>query len=168
MPGDQQRILRPLARKEIGYGKFTSEPREIHKPSQIENLRQKISSSMLQQYGNGAYMSALSVGKSEALTQHDWQILRETGTIHLVSISGLHLTLTAFYAFILFRIFFALIGWRSPAPYKLAALIAIGAAWSYATLAGMSLPTIRAAIMFTIAMISLLIENRSLHSTVSP
>lgn len=159
MPGDQQRILRPLARKEIGYGKFTSEPREIHKPSQIENLRQKISSSMLQQYGNGAYMSALSVGKSEVLTQHDWQILRETGTIHLVSISGLHLTLTAFYAFILFRIFFALIGWRSPAPYKLAALIAIGAAWSYATLAGMSLPTIRAAIMFTIAMISLLIEK---------
>lgn len=159
MPGDQQRILRVLARKEIGYGKLISSPEKIEAPPKIGLLRQKVADIMLENYSNGAYMSALSVGKSEALTQHDWQILRETGTIHLVSISGLHLTLTAFYAFILFRILFALIGWRRPAPYKIAAVIAIGSAWGYALLAGMSLPTIRAAIMFSVAMLSLLIEK---------
>ena len=159
MPGNQQQILRVLARKEIGYGKILSPPIEIAPPNKIENIRQNIAQSLIHNYLNGAYMSALSVGKSEALTQNDWQVLRKTGTIHLVSISGLHLTLTAFYAFVLFRVFFALIGWRRPAPYKIAALFSIGIAWAYALFAGMSLPTIRAAIMFSIAMLSLIIER---------
>ena len=159
IPGDDQRILQALARKEIGYGKFHGTPIRIKQSSAIELLRNKLEKHFLTHYKNGAYISALSVGKTDDLTQTDWQILRKTGTVHLISISGLHLSLTAFYGFVVCRTLFGLLGTRKIQPYKFAAVSAIIIAFGYALIAGMSLPTIRAAIMFSIAMIALLIDR---------
>lgn len=159
IPGDDQRRLQSLARNEIGYGKFLSEPQETEDISVIEQLRNRLTSYLMENYQNGSYLSALSVGKDQYLTQKDWEILRKTGTIHLISISGLHLSLTAFYGFIIFRVLAGLIGVKVVPPYKFAATAAIIIAWAYALLAGMSLPTIRAAIMFTIAMLALLTDK---------
>ncbi|HIW06336.1 MAG TPA: ComEC/Rec2 family competence protein [Candidatus Ignatzschineria merdigallinarum] len=159
IPGDRQRILQALARKEIGYGKFNNIPVKIASESIIHRTRQKIAHDFIQDYSFGHYLSALSVGITKYLATEDWNNLRKTGTIHLVSISGLHLSLTAFYAFIIFRVLGGLIGIRKISPYKIAALLSIIVAWSYAILAGLSLPTMRAAIMFSLAMIALLINR---------
>ncbi|PWD80714.1 hypothetical protein DC083_06240 [Ignatzschineria ureiclastica] len=166
IPGNRERILSYLARKTIGYGRLKTDPILISPPSTISQLRSNIASYLSLNYNNSGYLSALSVGKTDELTQYDWQALRKTGTIHLVSISGLHLSLTAFYAFILFRILFGLLQVRSVEPFRLAAVLAIIVAWNYALLAGMSLPTIRAAIMFSVAMLTLIINRPifSLHS----
>ncbi|WP_175400932.1 DNA internalization-related competence protein ComEC/Rec2 [Terasakiispira papahanaumokuakeensis] len=39
------------------------------------------------------WVSALALGHGEALSDDDWQLLRETGTVHLWVVSGLHLGL---------------------------------------------------------------------------
>lgn len=159
IPGDRQRILQALARKEIGYGKFNNTPIKVSSESTVHHTRQKIANHLVQEYPHGHYLSALSVGMTKYLASEDWDNLRKTGTIHLVSISGLHLSLTAFYAFIIFRILGGLIGFKKVSPYKIAALLSIIIAWSYAILAGLSLPTTRAAIMFSLAMIALIINR---------
>lgn len=163
IPGDYQRIYQALARKEIGYGKFEGPIERLHSESKIDLLRKQTAKILVKNYRYGRYLSALSVGITDNLTPDDWNILRKTGTIHLVSISGLHLSLTAFYAFIIFRVIAGLCQLRSIEPYKMAALCSIIVAWSYALIAGMSLPTTRAAIMFSLAMIALLI-NRPIFS----
>ncbi len=166
IPGNRERILSLLSRQSIGYGRLKTDPILISPPDKISQLRREIAQYLHNNYRNSAYLSALSVGKTDQLTQHDWQTLRQTGTIHLVSISGLHLSLTAFYAFVLFRILFGLLQIRIISPFRLAALLSIIVAWNYTLLAGMSLPTIRAAIMFSVAMISLVISRPifNLHS----
>ena len=159
IPGDSQKILQALARKEIGYGRFNDSPLKIKEISAIDSQRNFIEAHLLKHYPQGHYLSALSVGKTQHLQQKDWNILRQTGTIHLVSISGLHLSLTAFYAFIFFRVLFGLLAFKNVTPFKVAAGLSIIVAWYYALFAGMSLPTLRAAIMFSIAMLSLLISR---------
>lgn len=113
----------------------------------------------LTQYENRAYFSALTVGITDSLTQHDWNVLRKTGTIHLVSISGLHLTFVAFWSFLILRYLIALFKPIRFAPYQLAALLSIGVALLYALLAGLSLPTERALLMYIIAMVTLLLHR---------
>lgn len=158
-PGNLYQRLQLLLYHSIGNGKF-KDPTNItliQPPNFIENTRQAIETKLLKDYKQGRLMAALSVGKNAALTQLDWQILRQTGTIHLVSISGLHLSFTAFWGFLILKSFLGILGVRRIPPYKIAALISIVIAWAYALLAGMTLPTERAAIMFTVAMITHLI-----------
>lgn len=163
IPGDSQRILQRLARKEIGYGKFETTPQKLSQKSNVEQLRQQTARYFRAQFQYGHYLSALSVGVTRYLSLEDWAILRKTGTIHLVSISGLHLSLTAFYAFVIFRVLMGLWAIKKIAPYKIAAVVAFIIAWCYALIAGLSLPTIRAAIMFSLAMGALLL-NRPIFS----
>lgn len=163
IPGDRQRILQSLAKKEIGYGRFEDTPVIVSEKSFLQLFRQQSSQYFFDHFNFGGYLSALSVGITKHLNQTDWHILRKTGTIHLVSISGLHLSLTAFYAFIIFRCIGGLLAFRTIPPFKFAAICSIIIAWNYALIAGMSLPTLRAAIMFTLIMSSLLI-NRALFS----
>lgn len=125
IPGDNQRIYQALARKEIGYGRFESPLQKVAPQSFIEHFRQQTASYFVQQFQHGSYLSALSVGITHYLSEKDWEYLRQTGTIHLVSISGLHLSLTAFYAFIIFRMIAGLLAIRCISPYKIAAFLSV-------------------------------------------
>ena len=49
----------------------------------------------------GAIIKALVVGDRSAMTSAQWQILRATGTSHLMAISGLHIGLVAGLAYFL-------------------------------------------------------------------
>ena len=51
-----------------------------------------------------ALASALLIGNKNELTAEDKQIFRQTGTSHLIAISGLHIGLIALFAFMLFRV----------------------------------------------------------------
>lgn len=109
-------------------------------------------------FKNTDLMSALSVGLTHSLNQQTWDLLRQTGTIHLVAISGLHLTFIALWCFIILKTLLGFCMIQKPAPYQIAAVISLIIAIGYALLAGMSLPTQRALIMFGIFMIALLIR----------
>ena len=101
-------------------------------------------------------ISALVMGDQAALTKADWEIFRATGVAHLMSISGLHITLFAWVAA-------ALIGFawrwsarqtnwfclRWPAPYA-GAWGGVICATLYALFSGWGLPAQRTVIMLIV------------------
>ncbi len=113
--------------------------------------------------GLNGIIPALALGIRDDLTQAQWKVLIDTGTIHLVAISGLHISLIAGLAFFIGRWLWSLpirsLHWI-PAQ-KAGAMISIIAALGYAALAGFSIPTQRAVIMITSIMLCLL-ANRHL------
>ncbi len=94
-------------------------------------------------------LSALAIGDQSSIPQAQWQVFTRTGVNHLMSISGLHITMLA-------SLGFALTYWlwrRSvrltlllPAR-KAAALVALLAALAYALLAGFAVPAQRTVYM---------------------
>lgn len=105
---------------------------------------------------------ALVNGDRRGITNEQWQILRRTGTNHLIAISGLHIGLVAGLAFLITRLLWSLrTSWvlRWPAP-KVGAVVGLITAILYAALAGFSVPTQRAMIMLAVAMGALLLDRR--------
>lgn len=99
------------------------------------------------QYAN--LMQALTFGYRENINSADWEVLRKTGTAHLLAISGLHLSAVALVVFVLVQRasrLNATLCTAMPAQ-RVAALVAMLATLFYAYLAGFSLPTQRALIM---------------------
>ncbi len=100
---------------------------------------------------------ALVIGEQSGISQDQWRLFRQTGITHLVSISGLHVTLVA-------GLLGAAVGWlwrRSARltlqlPARKAALIAaMAGALAYSVLAGFSVPTQRTLYMLVVAAIAL-------------
>ncbi len=106
---------------------------------------------------------ALGLGIKDGLTTEVWNILRLTGTVHLIAISGLHIGLIAALSFFVGRWLWSLplitLHWI-PAT-KVAAVFAVIAAISYTAAAGFSIPTQRALIMVVTIMFCLL-SNREM------
>ncbi|MDH5692098.1 MAG: DNA internalization-related competence protein ComEC/Rec2, partial [Gammaproteobacteria bacterium] len=111
---------------------------------------------------------ALTLGDRSGISKAQWQVFMNTGTNHLVAISGLHIGLVAGFAFFLGRRaarFFPSLLVRWPAQ-KIAGLTALAAAFCYAALAGFSVPTQRALIMTAVALWALLGKRRLPAATV--
>ena len=105
---------------------------------------------------------ALANGDARGIGDAQWRTLRRTGTLHLVAISGLHISLIGGIAFFLARFLWALPGatvLRFPAPAA-GAVAALLAATGYAALAGFVIPTQRALIMLAVAMGGILLARR--------
>jgi len=99
---------------------------------------------------------ALSLGDRSKVSPQQWQTLTQTGTSHLLAISGLHIGLVAGLFFILGRWLWALSG-SLPlylASQRFAALSGLFGALMYAALAGFAIPTQRALIMLTVWILS--------------
>ncbi|HET7921596.1 MAG TPA: DNA internalization-related competence protein ComEC/Rec2 [Gammaproteobacteria bacterium] len=93
--------------------------------------------------------AALAVGDTSGITQAQWQVFRDTGTAHLVAISGLNIGLLAGLVYLLTRLLWRRSAWlceRLPAPLA-ASVAAMLMACVYAAMAGFSVPTERALIM---------------------
>ena len=103
------------------------------------------------------YVLGLSVGAYQALAEAEWEMLRRTGTIHLISISGFHIALVAgpfaLLGLLLGRSLLA-IG-LSCRPQLWAGWTAVCAAASYGLLAGFSVPLLRSVVMLLTAAILL-------------
>ncbi len=95
---------------------------------------------------------ALTIGDRSHISKQEWEVLRQSGTAHLVAISGLHVGLVAGLVYFLALKAWAYSGVLSFSPPKAAVLCALVAAFYYAALAGFSLPTQRALIMLSVAM----------------
>lgn len=121
----------------------------VHSPSYLLlRLREHISQRIQQVLKGKAtvpVLQALAVGNDGGIDSDDWQTFRQTGVNHLISISGLHITMLAgLLAYLVWQ------AWRRSArlclrlPARVAAAIAgFVVAWGYALLAGFSVPTQR-------------------------
>ena len=101
-------------------------------------------------------MAALLVGDQSSITAHDWELFRLTGIAHLMSISGLHITLWAVIASRLVSVIWRhsdLLG-RSLClryPAVLAGLWGgLCFAWAYALFSGWGVPAQRTVCMLTV------------------
>ena len=104
---------------------------------------------------------ALALGAQHLVQPEEWEVLRRTGTSHLMAISGLHLSFVALLGMFLGKNIWRFSGLLLllPIPY-FAAACGIITALLYALLAGFSIPTQRAFLMVTIVFASLF-WNRS-------
>lgn len=113
-----------------------------------ENVKKQIASA-IKNPTTAAFISALSVGLRDGLTESDWQVFQKTGTNHLIAIAGLHIgfVFMTIYFFSLFFIkFFPKLLFIIPAS-QAAKIISVVGALSYAALSGFAIPAQRASIM---------------------
>ncbi|MYN03771.1 DNA internalization-related competence protein ComEC/Rec2 [Pseudoduganella sp. DS3] len=111
----------------------------------------------LQERRYAGVIAALAMGDQRGISQQDWQVFSRTGIAHLVSISGLHITmiagLVAWLAGWLWRKSFFMPAWqlplRLPAP-RVAVLAGLLAAWMYVALAGFGVPAQRTLYMLAV------------------
>jgi competence protein ComEC len=110
-------------------------------------------------------VAGLAVGQTRAISAETWRVLRRTGTVHLVAISGLHVTLLG--ALVAWLVAGAAARWawltrRLPAAL-VGGWVGVAVATGYALLAGFSVPTRRTLIMLIVCMLA-----RSLRRRIEP
>jgi competence protein ComEC len=125
----------------------------------VERLRQSIRDAIEARVADrraAGVIAALAVGDQGAIASEDWEVFRATGIAHLVSISGLHVTMFAWLAA-------ALIGrlWRRSERLMLRIPAPMAARWggwlaaaAYALLAGWGIPAQRTVgMLFAVALL---------------
>ncbi len=127
----------------------------------VDRIRAAISkhiSKVLKEKPFSGVMTALVVGIQNGISVEQWKIFRNTGTAHLLAISGLHIGLSA--SFMHFLVYFL---WRFLPIYPLSlplslvsASLGLSIAIIYALLAGFSVPTQRAVVMIAVFVVALL------------
>ncbi len=132
----------------------------------IDSMRQLVNdeiSRLLDDDEMAGLIKALTIGVKNEITESQWQLFRNTGTIHLLAISGLHIGLiSALSYFLMQKLAVQLL---LDSPQKWAAIITLLLALFYSALAGFSLPTQRSLIMLTVAMLAMALQrNTSLFS----
>jgi competence protein ComEC len=126
----------------------------------IERLRQTIRENFLRVLSQHEYrgvLVALAVGDQRSIPPEQWKIFTRTGVNHLMSISGLHVTMVSG---LLFTLMYA--SWRRNArlvvwlPARKAAVLAgLTAALGYALLAGFAVPAQRTVYMLAVVALAL-------------
>ena len=137
----------------------------------LQRLRQHLRESLVRVLGDeeaAGLIVALAIGERDSISDEQWRLLTQSGTNHLMAISGLHIGMIAglfyFLAGRLWRLRSANLLWL-PAP-KVAAFSAIIGAVIYAALAGFSIPTRRALIMVLVVMGAVLFQRATRPSRV--
>lgn len=158
----QQRI------RATGYVRTSEENRllssdDISYP--LQRIRQSLAESITAQLDYPEFsgiVMALAIGERQAISESQWDVLRKTGTIHLVAISGLHIGLVAGMVFIIVQFLWprlASVTLHWPAP-RVAAIAGLLAATLYASLAGFTIPTQRALVMVAVVMLMLYLQRQ--------
>lgn len=138
----------------------------------VERWRASVRRHILDALPDGRYAAvivALVVGDQSGIAPDDWDLFRRTGISHLVSISGLHITMIAgLFAALwmaLWRRSFWLARWlRTPLPLRMpapraGAIAAMLAAFAYCLLAGMGVPAQRTLLMLSTVAIARLTDR---------
>ncbi len=135
----------------------------------VDRMRLAIREQMLAALADQPYrgvLVALAIGEQNAIPAEQWKVFWRTGTGHLMSISGLHITMVASLIYWLaFRLWARVpaLALRMPAQ-RAAALAGALAALSYALIAGFSVPTQRTFFMLT-AIAAALFFNRGISGS---
>jgi competence protein ComEC len=133
----------------------------VWRPSYVvEHLREQVQKRIIQVLADkpyGGIIQALVMGDDSQISVEDWQVFLRTGTSHLMSISGLHITMLAGLAFGLVNFL-----WRRShrlvmqLPTRKAATIAgVVVALAYSLIAGFSVPSQRTFYMLLVFAVAL-------------
>ena len=128
-----------LVDKDIAWTEF-----ELRMELARWHLRKKIQSMLPEGARYVGVLIALVMGDQNAINQDDWQVFNATGIGHLISISGLHVTMLAGVGASLAAFIWRRRNWPLIAPVsKVAALSGFATAFIYAWLAGFQIPAQR-------------------------
>jgi competence protein ComEC len=126
----------------------------------IEQAREAVRERFLRVLGAtpaAGILAALAIGDQRAISREEWRLFQRTGVTHLMSISGLHVTLVS--GLVAWLVAF---GWRrSPRlclllpARKAAAAAAVAAALGYTLLAGFGVPAQRTLLMVCVVALAL-------------
>ncbi|MDR0677994.1 MAG: ComEC family competence protein [Holosporaceae bacterium] len=107
---------------------------------------------------------ALITGNKSGISQETRKYFANSGTAHLLAISGLHLGIIGFFIFWFFRIFLCYFPGICMFydTKKIAALISWAVVLFYLFISGKSVPSVRAFIMHTIIILAVLMERRAI------
>jgi competence protein ComEC len=147
-----------------GYVRARGEQRKLGQRNspldRIEQAREVVRDRFLATLGPtpaAGILAALAVGDQRAISSEEWRLFNRTGVTHLMSISGLHVTLVSGLV-----AWLVALGWRRvPAlvlrlpARKAAAVAAIVAALGYTLIAGFGVPAQRTFWMVTIVAVAL-------------
>ncbi|WP_317929186.1 DNA internalization-related competence protein ComEC/Rec2 [Halioxenophilus sp. WMMB6] len=153
---DYQRYLLSAGYRAVGYVKVGHKLGEITSlPIWFDRQRVKQSGYFRMRLANEASLGAvlaLAIGDRSLITEPQWQLLRQSGTMHLLVVSGLHISLAAGFGFLIGGLLARGLSLRSQRfnPW-LPALLSMLFACLYAGLAGFTLPTQRAMVMALVA-----------------
>ncbi|HSS64710.1 MAG TPA: DNA internalization-related competence protein ComEC/Rec2 [Gammaproteobacteria bacterium] len=156
---DYERWLFARGIRATGYVRAKGEARRLHPghPVHLHRWRQQVAERIIDYLPErrlAGVIAALSVGVRGHIGEDQWRVFRDTGTAHLMAISGLHVGLVSALAFVLARLVWSrcyhLCLWV-PAQ-RAAAVAGLAAGVSYSAMAGFSLPTQRAMIMLGVVM----------------
>ena len=125
----------------------------------VERLRQTIRDALFRQVSDprvAGVLAALVVGDQSAIERDDWELFRQTGIAHLVSISGVHVTMFAWAAGALVAWVWRRVRWQGgrvmlwlPAPVA-GRWAGLALATAYAMLAGWGVPAQRTVVMLVV------------------
>ncbi|MGN6551146.1 MAG: ComEC/Rec2 family competence protein [Pararhizobium sp.] len=112
----------------------------------------------------GALAAALIVGDRGGIPDATVDALRNAGLAHILSISGLHMTLVAGTFFYVLRLLLSLFPRlvQGLAVKKIAAAGALATSFAYLVISGASVPAERAWIMFAIVMLAVILDRAAL------
>lgn len=149
-------VIKSEANKRLSYH-FYSHP--------IDRIRQFLQEKILKnlpETNTSPWIVALSIGERHGIKPENWEVLRNTGTNHLMAIAGLHIGLmSGFLASVTIWI------WRCIPRFTLwlpaqhaGAIAALLMALIYSAMAGFSIPTQRACVMLSIFLVILLVRRK--------
>lgn len=132
----------------------------------LTDLRLSIGNRIMDQMSaqNGPVAAALMVGEQSAVSREVGDAMRDAGLYHVLSISGLHLSLAAGLIYFTVRLLLALwpvLAMRVPAK-KIAAAAGLLGAFAYLMLAGYPVPAIRSFVMVACVMVAVLLDRRGI------
>lgn len=132
----------------------------------IKDIRAAITARLVEQLGDriGGIAAALITGDQSRISEADYDVMAEAGIVHVISISGLHLTLVAGTMFAGVRFALALshrLPQRLPVK-KIAAAFGIVTAFAYMLLSGMVVPAVRSTIMLALVFAAIMAGRQAL------
>jgi len=125
-----------------------------------EKVKNKIAENLLAT-PTSPWITALTIGERHNISAADWQVLRYTGTNHLMAIAGLHIGLMALLAHVIVSRIWRRIPYfmlKLPASHA-GAFVSLLMALFYSCMAGFSIPAQRACIMLAV-FLTLLLARR--------
>lgn len=147
------------------HNKLLSHSWLVHPIDQLRQALLRRISANLPSSATAVWLPALIIGERSHVPQQQWQVLRKTGTNHLMAIAGLHIGIMAGIAHFLMAWLWRRSRYlclRIPAQHA-GACAALVLALSYSAMSGFSIPTQRACIMLSIFIITMLLR-RSIYS----
>ena len=135
-----------------GYVRQTSDPVLLnHEISWTQTILTAMHTRAL---SHQAWINALILGHKDGLTKPNKDLIRQTGTAHLMVISGLHIGIVAGWIYLFFNMLakVAQLVCRDTSPSIYVLVATLVGTWSYCQLLGFTIPMLRAFIVLTICL----------------